>query len=309
MGARDPKSPRETGADERRDAAFLVALGHRVRDCRVRRNLSRKGLAADSGVSERYLAELESGRGNISILLLRQVSVALGIPLADLLNETDQQPVELALIQEFLQRLPRARLARVRAHLLREFGGAPQGRSGRIALLGLRGAGKSTLGAALAAELEIPFIELDREIEREAGTSLSEIFLMYGQAGYRRHEYRCLEKTLENHGRCVIATGGSIVSEPATGFIFATLVPQGNPSDLRYGLPLLDKVQGAIDRVQTGPKRQIHSVASDLGLNDPCLRQALHARGILTVGIPKTIEPVAPNPSAQDVRTILTEAG
>ena len=100
-----------------------------------------------------------------------------------------------------------------------------------------------------------------------------------------------------------------IVSEPATGFIFATLVPQGNPSDLRYGLPLLDKVQGAIDRVQTGPKRQIHSVASDLGLNDPCLRQALHARGILTVGIPKTIEPVAPNPSAQDVRTILTEAG
>lgn len=100
-----------------------------------------------------------------------------------------------------------------------------------------------------------------------------------------------------------------IVSEPATGFIFATLVPQGNPSDLSYGLPLLDKVQGAIDRVQTGPKRQIHSVASDLGLNDPCLRQALHARGILTVGIPKTIEPVAPNPSAQDVRTILTEAG
>src|SRR6185295_5762041 len=216
MGARDPKSPRETGADERRDAAFLVALGHRVRDCRVRRNLSRKGLAADSGVSERYLAELESGRGNISILLLRQVSVALGIPLANLLNETDQQPAELALIQEFLQRLPRARLARVRAHLLREFGSAPQGRSGRIALLGLRGAGKSTLGAALAAELEIPFIELDREIEREAGTSLSEIFLMYGQAGYRRHEYRCLEKTLENHGRCVIATGGSIVSEPAT---------------------------------------------------------------------------------------------
>ena len=100
-----------------------------------------------------------------------------------------------------------------------------------------------------------------------------------------------------------------LASEPATGFIFATLVPQGNPSDPSYGLPLLDKVQGAIDRVQTGPKRQIHSVASDLGLNDPYLRQALHARGILTVGIPKTIEPVEPNPSAQDVRTILTEAG
>jgi hypothetical protein len=100
-----------------------------------------------------------------------------------------------------------------------------------------------------------------------------------------------------------------LASEPATGFIFATLVPQGNPSDPSYGLPLLDKVQSAIDRARTGPKRQIHSVASDLGLNDPYLRQALHARGILTVGIPKTIEPVEPNPSAQDVRTILTEAG
>jgi len=100
-----------------------------------------------------------------------------------------------------------------------------------------------------------------------------------------------------------------IVSEPATGFIFATLVPQGNPSDPSYGLPLLDKVQNAIDRVRIGPKRQIHSVASDLGLNDPCLRHALHERGILTVGIPKTIEPVAPNPSAQDVHTILNEAG
>jgi len=100
-----------------------------------------------------------------------------------------------------------------------------------------------------------------------------------------------------------------IVSEPATGCIFATLVPQGNPSDASYGLPVLDKVQSAIARVRTGPKRRIHSVASDLGLNDPCLRQALHARGILTVGIPKTREPVAPNPSAQDVHTILKEAG
>lgn len=100
-----------------------------------------------------------------------------------------------------------------------------------------------------------------------------------------------------------------IASEPATGFIFANLVPQGNPSDPSYGLPLLEKVQSAIDRVRTGPKRQIHSVASDLGLNDPFLRQALHERGILTVGIPKTIEPIKPQPSAQDVLTILNEAG
>ena len=100
-----------------------------------------------------------------------------------------------------------------------------------------------------------------------------------------------------------------IASEPATGFIFATLVPPGNPSDPSYGLPLLDRVQNAIDRVRTGPQRQIHSVASDLGLNDPGLRQALHTRGILTVGIPKTIDPIVPNPSAQDVLIILNDAG
>jgi XRE family aerobic/anaerobic benzoate catabolism transcriptional regulator len=216
MGARDPKPARESGAGNSQDAAFLRMLGERVRESRLRRGLSRKILAHDSGVSERYLAELEAGRGNISILLLRQVGKTLGMPPAELLRENDDQPVELALIQEFLQRLPKQRLARVRAKLLRDFGGHPEERSGRIALLGLRGAGKSTLGEALAAELKVPFIELDREIEREAGTSLSEIFLMYGQPGYRRYEYRCLERILEGRSRCVIATGGSIVSEPAT---------------------------------------------------------------------------------------------
>lgn len=99
-----------------------------------------------------------------------------------------------------------------------------------------------------------------------------------------------------------------IVSEPATGFIFANLTPKGNPNDASYVLPLLDKVQEAIKRVETGPKRHIHSVAGDLGLNDAVLRQALHERGILSVGIAKTIEPLVPNPSAQEVRDILNEA-
>jgi hypothetical protein len=100
-----------------------------------------------------------------------------------------------------------------------------------------------------------------------------------------------------------------LISEPATGFIFANLTPQGNPSDPSYVLPLLDKVQAAIERVHTGPKRHIHSVAGDLGINDPVLRQVLHERCILTVGIPKTIAPIAPNPSAQDVFDILHKAG
>ncbi len=211
MGARDPK-PALANADEN----FLARLGGKVRDARVRRRLTRKALARESAVSERYLAELEAGRGNISVLLLRQVAGTLGLPLAELLRENEAQALELTLIQEFLQRLPKQRLARVRAQLQRDYGGNPAGRSERIALIGLRGAGKSTLGEALAAELNAPFIELDREIERQAGTGLSEIFLLYGQQGYRRYEQRCLEKILESHARCIIATGGSIVSEPAT---------------------------------------------------------------------------------------------
>ncbi|HKB82301.1 MAG TPA: helix-turn-helix transcriptional regulator [Burkholderiales bacterium] len=211
MGARDPK-PAHADADE----TFLARLGAKVRDARVRRGLTRKALARESAVSERYLAELEAGRGNISVLLLRQVAGTLGLPLAELLRENEGQALELTLIQEFLQRLPKQRLARVRAQLQRDYGGNPAGRSERIALIGLRGAGKSTLGEALAAELNAPFIELDREIEREAGTGLSEIFLLYGQQGYRRYEQRCLEKILEGQARCVIATGGSIVSDPGT---------------------------------------------------------------------------------------------
>ena len=213
MGARDPKpAANESGADH----DFLARLGGKVRDARGRRGLTRKVLARDSAVSERHLAELEAGRGNISVLLLRQVAATLGLPLAELLRENGDQALELTLIQEFLQRLPKQRLARVRAQLQRDFGGNPAGRSERIALIGLRGAGKSTLGEALAGELKVPFIELDREIEREAGTGLSEIFLLYGQQGYRRYEQRCLENILESQARCVIATGGSIVSEAAT---------------------------------------------------------------------------------------------
>jgi XRE family aerobic/anaerobic benzoate catabolism transcriptional regulator len=187
-----------------------------VRDARQGRGMSRKALAQASAVSERYLAELEAGRGNISVLLLRQIGGTLDLPLDELLRENGGQGVELTLIHEFLSRLPKQRLARVRAQLQRDYGDGTLDRSGRVALIGLRGAGKSTLGEGLAAELRVPFIELDREIEREAGTGLSEIFLLYGQQGYRRYERRCLERILESHARCVIATGGSLVSEPGT---------------------------------------------------------------------------------------------
>src|SRR5256714_13652853 len=124
--------------------------------------------------------------------------------------------VEWTLRTQSLKRLPRQPLAAVRSQLVRDYGSARDERMKRIALIGLRGAGKSTLGAKLAKTLGAPFIELDREIEREAGTSLSEIFLLYGQAGYRRYERRCLERVLEKNDRAVIATGGSIGSDPGT---------------------------------------------------------------------------------------------
>ena len=206
------KAAQKASGDER----FLHELGERVRAARARSGMTRKDLAAESGLSERYLAHLESGQGNISVLLLQKVAAALNLPLGQLLSGEDEQAVELTLIQQFLQRLPQQQLPKVRAQLMREFGSSPMERMQRIALIGLRGAGKSTLGALLAKQLGVPFVELDREVEREAGTGLSEIFLLYGQQGYRRYERRSLEKVLRERDRCVIATGGSIVSEPGT---------------------------------------------------------------------------------------------
>ncbi len=118
---------------------------------------------------------------------------------------------------ELLRRLGPERLAEARALLLKAFGDADvAGRERRIALIGLRGAGKTTLGTALAERLDVPFVELDREIERESGVSLATIFDFYGQAGFRRMERRCLDRVIEEHPRFVLATGGSIVSEAST---------------------------------------------------------------------------------------------
>jgi len=214
-GAASRRKPAPKTVDD--DTVFLAALGERVREARARRGMSRKSLALGSGVSERYLAQLESGEGNASVLLLRQIAAALNLPLIDLLREAAAESPEFALAVQLLQRLSAAQLTVARQELMQRFGGDRLAqRRRRVALIGLRGAGKSTLGVRLAKELGVPFIELDREIERDAGTSLSEIFLLYGQTGYRRYERRALEKVLEQHERCVIATGGSIVSEPGT---------------------------------------------------------------------------------------------
>lgn len=199
------------------DRAYLASLGERVRQYRARRGMTRKILAKDSGVSERYLAQLEAGHGNISILLLRRVALAMGLPLGDLLHDGPERPVEYALVREMLDRLSPAELANTYRNLAQQAGSNDHAaRAGRIALIGLRGAGKTTLGKRLAEEMDIPFVEMASAIAEESGTSLSEIFSLYGQAAYRRYEKRALERVVATHERAVIATGGSLVSEPAT---------------------------------------------------------------------------------------------
>jgi XRE family aerobic/anaerobic benzoate catabolism transcriptional regulator len=198
-------------------SAYLRLIGERVRHARARRGMTRKILARDSGVSERYLAELESGRGNISILLLRQIARAMGLPLADLTRDGPDRAVEFTLVRQLLERLSPEELAAAHGLLRARFMPAVAGeRSGRIALIGLRGAGKTTLGQQLAERLGVPFFDLGVEIERDSGMSLSELFSLSGQAAYRRLERRALERLLERHARAVIETGGSLVSEAGT---------------------------------------------------------------------------------------------
>jgi XRE family aerobic/anaerobic benzoate catabolism transcriptional regulator len=161
------------------ETIYLSRLGERVRAWRSEQGMTRKALSQASGVSERYLAQLEAGEGNISVLLLRKVARAMGVPVEDLVREENSPEKS-------------------------------------IALIGLRGAGKSTLGARLAESMKLPFVELDREVEKEAGAALGEVFAMYGQDAFRRFERRALERVLAQHERAVIATGGSLVTDPGT---------------------------------------------------------------------------------------------
>ena len=199
---------------------FLLSLGSRVRDLRNRRGMTRKTLARESGVSERHLAQLESGEGNISILLLRRIVAALNVSLEELFapeQQNDQQHAsQKQTILRFIERLPSHRLEEAAARLMRDFGPEQNLRLARIALIGLRGAGKSTLGAKLAADRNVPFIELDHEIEKETGMPLAEIFPLYGQSGYRAIEKRTLERVLGESGSAVISVGGGIVTEEET---------------------------------------------------------------------------------------------
>ncbi len=262
------------------DAAFLSALGERLRLLRARRGMTRRALSQQSGVSERYIAQMEAGSGNVSILLLRAIARALAVPTPELLAE---KPMETVLLERLLERLTPAEAEAARALLVERFAGPPaQLRRQRVALIGLRGAGKSTLGGMLAERLGYRFHELDREIEREAGVEVSEIFELHGQAGFRRLEQTVLERLIGEACRgealgLVLATGGSIVAEPATFELLlrscVTIWIRASPQE---------HMQRVIEQGDLRPMRDNKQSMSDLRAI-LASRESLYARADLTL--------------------------
>jgi XRE family transcriptional regulator, aerobic/anaerobic benzoate catabolism transcriptional regulator len=202
---------------DKRPDPFLMQLGTRTRRLRARSGLTRKELAKEAQVSERHLANLEAGVGNPTVQILRQLARALNCSAADLIDLGDDSP-DWFLIRDLLRGRNPSELSEAHRALALHFGlpGAAGIRTDRIALIGLRGAGKSTLGKMLATERECPFIEVNREVERLAGCSPAEVHALYGAQAYRRYERRALEEVITLNPRVVIATPGGLVSEAAT---------------------------------------------------------------------------------------------
>jgi XRE family transcriptional regulator, aerobic/anaerobic benzoate catabolism transcriptional regulator len=198
------------------ESSFLEQLGQRVRTMRALRGMSRKVLARVSGISERYIAQLESGKGNVSIVLLRRVSNAMGAQLEDLIPATEPSP-DWAVIRDLLRKASPGQIAQAK-DILAGHGLSLQRRVSfaGVALIGLRGAGKSTLGKLLARKIGWNFVELNKEVEAQNGLSVAEIIALYGLEGFRRMEQAALGQLLARKELTVLATGGGIVSEPLT---------------------------------------------------------------------------------------------
>lgn len=221
MHARTEAAKQSAAADASNGAdknPFLASLGERVRALRARRGMTRKAVALAADVSERHLANLEYGIGNASILVLLQVAGALQCSLAELIGDVTTSSPEWLMLRELLEDRDEKILRRVRVAVgeMLGTGGSNAARSSRVALIGLRGAGKSTLGQMLAEDLGFPFVELSREIENFAGCSIAEIQALYGTNAYRRYERRALEEAIQIYPEAVIATPGGLVSDPAT---------------------------------------------------------------------------------------------
>ncbi len=208
------------GASRREDlradeAAIVRAVGHLLRRARAKRGMTRAQLAHQSGASERYLAQIEGGQGNPSVVMLKSIADALELPLIELLPRANGEGAAMAHILDMLARMPATELPAI-AELIAKRAAEESDRGSRIALIGLRGAGKSTLGQRLATELGFPFIELDRLVEQEYGAHIPDLIEMAGLATFRRYERSCLERVIHKHQQAVIAVAGGIVANAET---------------------------------------------------------------------------------------------
>jgi XRE family aerobic/anaerobic benzoate catabolism transcriptional regulator len=231
--SRNPASAERNHAEQQ----FLVALGQRVRTLRDRGGITRKTLAAATGVSERHLANLEYGEGNVSVLVLLQVADALQCSMAELISDYTTSSPEWLMIRSLLENRDEQTLHKARLAIGQLLGSAAAGagNNSQIALIGLRGAGKSTLGQMLADDLGFTFVELSREIEQFAGCTIAEIQDLYGANAYRRYERRALEEAIQIYPEAVIATPGGLVSDPVNFNLLlshcTTIWLQADPED------------------------------------------------------------------------------
>ncbi|MEH6545836.1 MAG: helix-turn-helix transcriptional regulator [Sneathiella sp.] len=271
---------------------YLTELGARVRAARARRGMTRKILANDSGVSERYLAKLETGEGNISVLVLRQIADAMDMKMLDLVSVGEQLSPQMQSLYQLARQMTDQELAQANL-ILKEAMGRKAGRAKakRISLIGLRGAGKSTLGPLLSEKLGFEFVELNKRIENEFGATLAEIFSLAGQPSFRRFERRCLQDIIDSHDNIVISTGGSIVADEKTYSLLlqhthviwlqatpdehmSRVVEQGDlrpmagseeaMADLRQILSAREPLYGRADDVCNTAGRTVNETAQDL---------------------------------------------
>lgn len=214
LNAGEKRAPDVQRADHE---AFAAAVGRLVRLARAKRGATRRQLAQDSGASERYLAQIESGQGNPSVIILKSIADALDLPIIELLPRSNGRAAAMTHVLDAIGRLPPSELPAV-VELIESRAGADQAgdRARRIGLVGLRGAGKSTLGKMLAQRLRCPFIELDRLVEQDYGARIPDLIEMAGLATFRRYERACLERVIDEHEAAVIATAGGIVSNAET---------------------------------------------------------------------------------------------
>ena len=217
LNAKSKRNDARGPAAEPLDAVFVTSIGRLVRLSRAKRGMTRRQLAQESGASERYLAQIESGQGNPSVLILKSIAQALDVPIIELLPRANGRPAAMTHVLDVLARTPVAELPAlaelIESHAARH---VAADRARRIALVGLRGAGKSTLGRRLADELACPFIELDRLVEQDCGACIPDLIEIAGLATFRRYERACLERVIDEHDTAVIATAGGIVSDAET---------------------------------------------------------------------------------------------